>query len=66
VPSTRLSSFGEAHVYEATKNVEEEALKIISARGAGITFCGNAPHWVELSLTPSEWHWRRALHLGRR
>ena len=42
VPSTRLSSFGEAHVYEATKNVEEGALKIISARGAGITFCGNA------------------------
>jgi hypothetical protein len=42
VPSTRLSSFGEAHVSEATENVEEGALKIISARGAGITFSGNA------------------------
>jgi hypothetical protein len=41
-PSTLRSSFGEAHVSKATKNVEEGALKIISARGAGITFSGNA------------------------
>ena len=36
------SSFGEQHVSGATGNVEEGALKIISARGAGITFSGNA------------------------
>jgi hypothetical protein len=42
VPSTRMSSFGEAHVSEATKNVAEGALKITSVRGAGITFSGNA------------------------
>lgn len=42
LPSTHLSSFGEAHISEATKNVEEGALKITSARGAGIAFSGNA------------------------
>ncbi len=41
-PNTLRSSFGEQHVSGATENVQEGALKIISARGAGITFAGNA------------------------
>lgn len=40
--STLRSSFGEEHVSEATKNVQEGALKIVSARDAGITFSGDA------------------------
>jgi hypothetical protein len=40
--STFRSSFGEQHVFGATGNTQEGALKVISAHRAGITFSGNA------------------------
>lgn len=41
-PSKLRSSFGEAHISGTANNVEEGALKIISAGSAGITFSGDA------------------------